>query len=102
MKRKTYRSVKELVTSEHVAFTSPQELRAHFSTIAADAEERFGPHVSLRRGRPPKGEKATGTVGKTVKHTAEFWKRMGMKAKARGLTLHEAMRQALGEWVEDR
>lgn len=102
MNRKTYRSVEELVTSEKAAYTSPQQLRANFRAIAADAAQRFGPHVSLRRGHPAKGTKATGTVGKTVKHTAEFWKRMAVKAKARGLTLHEAMRQALGEWVEHR
>ena len=101
-KKKTYRSLKVLVGNEPVEFTPAEELRGHFRKIAADAERRFGPHVSLRRGRPRNGERAIGTVAKTVKHTPGFWKAMASKAKAQGLTLHEAMRQALGEWVNTR
>ena len=99
MKKKTYRSLEELAASEPIQFTSVENLRKNFRKIAADADRRFGPHVSLRRGRPRKGERAAGTVAKTVKHTPGFWKTMAAKAKARGLTLHEAMRQALGEWL---
>ena len=102
MKKRTYRSLDELVENEPVEFTPVERLRKNFRKIAADAEHRFGPHVSLRRGRPRKGEKATGTVTKTVKHTPGFWNAMAAKAKAKGLTLHEAMRQALREWVNAR
>jgi hypothetical protein len=102
MKKRTYRSLDELVENEPVEFTPVERLRKNFRKIAADAEHRFGPQVSLRRGRPRKGEKATGTVGKTVKHTPGFWHAMAAKAKAKGLTLHEAMRQALHEWVNAR
>lgn len=102
MRKKTYRSLKDLVANEPVEFTPAEQLRGQFHKIAADADRRFGPHVSLRRGRPRKGEKATGTVAKTVKHTPGFWKTMASKARAQGLTLHEAMRQALGEWVNTR
>ena len=99
MRKRTYRSLRELVVNEPVELTPVEKLRRDFLKIAADADRRFGPHVSLRRGRPRKGTKATGTVAKTVKHTPGFWKTMATKAKARGLTLHEAMRQALGEWL---
>ncbi len=102
MNKRTYRSVGDLVTNEPVEFMPVDRLRKNFREIAADAEDRFGPHVSLRRGRPRKGEKATGTVTKTVKHTPGFWNAMAAKAKAKGLTLHEAMRQALREWVNAR
>jgi hypothetical protein len=98
--KKTYRSLKEMTDNERIELTSLATLRKDFPKIAADAERRFGPHVSLRRGRPRKGERATGTVAKTVKQTPGFWKTMAAKAKARGLTLHEAMRQALGEWLD--
>ena len=100
MKKSTYRSLAELVENEPVEFTPVDRLRKNFQKIAADADHRFGPQVSLRRGRPRKGEKATGTVAKTVKHTPGFWNAMAAKAKAKGLTLHEAMRQALREWVK--
>ena len=102
MKKGTYRSVAELVANEPVEFTPAERLRKNFRKIAADADHRLGPQVSLRRGRPRKGEKATGTVAKTVKHTPGFWDAMAAKAKAKGLTMHEAMRQALSEWVNTR
>jgi hypothetical protein len=102
MKKHTYRSLDNLVENEAVEFTPVERLRKNFRKIAADADQRFGPHVSLRRGRPRKGEKAIGTVAKTVKHTPGFWNAMTTKAKAKGLTLHEAMRQALREWVNAR
>jgi hypothetical protein len=100
MKKRTYRSAKELVAHEPVEFTPLEQLRKDFDEIAHEADRRFGPHVSLRRGRPRKGQRAVGTVAKTVKHRPRFWKIMATKAKARGLTLHEAMRQALGEWLD--
>jgi hypothetical protein len=100
MKKRTYRSLKELTDNEPIKLTPLTTLRSSFGKIAADADRRFGPQVSLRRGRPRKGERATGTVAKTVKQTPGFWKTMTAKAKARGLTLHEAMRQALGEWLD--
>ena len=99
MKKSTNRSLAELIANEAVEFTPVDGLRKNFQKIAADADQRFGPQVSLRRGRPRKGEKATGTVAKTVKHTPGFWNAMAAKAKVKGLTLHEAMRQALREWV---
>jgi hypothetical protein len=102
MKKGTYRSLNEIIQHEPVEFTPVEQLRKNFRKIAADADHRFGPHVSLRRGRPRKGETATGTVAKTVKHTAGFWNAMAAKAKAKGLTLHEAMRQALRDWVNAR
>jgi hypothetical protein len=101
-KKTTYRSLDELLARESVEFTPLEKMRKNFRKIAADSDRRFGPLVSLRRGRPRKGEKPTGTVPKTVKHTPGFWETMAAKAKARGLTLHEAMRQALGEWVNAR
>lgn len=102
MTKKAYRSLEELGAAERTELTPVETLRKDFRRIAADAERRFGPQVTLRRGRPRKGERPTGTVSKTIKHTPGFWKAMGAKARARGLTLHEAMRQALGEWVSSR
>jgi hypothetical protein len=98
--KKTYRSLKQMTDNERIELTSPATLRNNFPKIAADADRRFGPHGSLRRGRPRKGERAVGTVATTVKQTPGFWKMMAAKAKAHGLTLHEAMRQALGEWLD--
>ncbi len=102
MKKRTYRSVEQLLENEPVTFTPVERLRKNFRKIAADTDRRFGPQISLRRGRPRKGEKAIGTVAKTVKHTPGFWNAMAAKAKAKGLTLHEAMREALREWVSAR
>jgi hypothetical protein len=55
--------------------------------------------VSPKKGRPKKGEKRAAVVGKTVKQTPAFWRALEAKALARGMTLHEAMRDALMKWL---
>jgi hypothetical protein len=58
--------------------------------------------VRLTRGRPPKGQEAPVQL-KALKMPAAFWQQMEDAAKASGLNLHAAMREAVTKWtVEHR
>lgn len=82
-----------------IRITSKAELNAPYNGDPGGAADReFGVELP-KMGRPKAGTKRVVTVAKTVKHTDAFWKRMTKKAKSRGLTLHEAMRDALAKWV---
>ena len=65
-----------------------------------DIDDDIGPPpLKARLGRPRKGERRSPTVAKTVKQTDEFWRAVEEKAKQRGLTVHEAMREAIAQWL---
>ena len=50
------------------------------------------------RGRPKKGEEVGPTTLRSVRFPTQVWKRLESKAKAKGLTLHAALRTAIIEW----
>jgi hypothetical protein len=49
----------------------------------------------VRKGRPKKGEKAAGTVTKTVRLPEAAWKALEKVAKNEGTTVHALIRQAV-------
>jgi len=55
--------------------------------------------IPPKKGRPRKGEVRAPVVGKTVKQSPAFWRALEAKAQAQGMTLHEAMREALDKWL---
>jgi hypothetical protein len=52
-----------------------------------------------RRGRPKKGEGPGPTTPRSVRFPIAVWERVEKKAKAKGLSLHAAIRTAIIEWV---
>ena len=61
--------------------------------IAAEGGIHFG------RGRPRKGEETGPTIPRSIRFPAPVWKRLEKEAKAKGITLHAALRAAIMEWV---
>ncbi len=57
------------------------------------------PPLKAKVGRPKKDEARSPTVAKTVKQTDAFWRALEKKAKKRGMTVHEAMREAIAQWL---
>ena len=51
------------------------------------------------RGRPKKGEGPGPTTPRSVRFPVEVWERVEKRAKAKGLSLHAAIRTAIIEWV---
>ena len=54
--------------------------------------------VLLRRGHPGRG-RSRPTVARSVRLPAAVWKQVEMKARARHLNVHQAMRAALLHWL---
>ena len=57
--------------------------------------------VQVGRGRPKKLLEVGGTEPRSVRFPAAVWKRIEVRAKARGLTLHAALREAILVWLRD-
>jgi Ribbon-helix-helix protein, copG family len=57
-----------------------------------------GIHVS--RGRPTKGTETGPTVPRSVRFPPKLWKELEAKAKARGMSLHSALRAAILQWAK--
>ncbi len=55
--------------------------------------------VHVRPGRPRKGEETGPTIPRSIRFPAPVWKRLEKRAKAQGITLHAALREAIIEWV---
>ena len=55
--------------------------------------------IHLKRGRPRKGEETGPTTPRSIRFPGPVWKRLEKQAKAKGLTLHAALRAAVLEWV---
>jgi len=55
--------------------------------------------IRPKRGRPKADAPRSPAVNKTIKQTAEFWAALEAKAHANGMTVHEAMRDALDRWL---
>lgn len=55
-----------------------------------------------RPGRPKKGERASGSSGRSVRLPDAVWAELERLADARGVSAHALMRQAIVQWVLDR
>lgn len=68
--------------------------------MAHKDEPPEGETIRIRstRGRPPKGQEAPVQL-KALKMPPAFWIQMEAAAKASGLNLHSAMREAVTQWT---
>jgi hypothetical protein len=55
--------------------------------------------VQVGRGRPKRLLESGGTTPRSVRFSDEIWKLLARRAKAKGLTLHAALREAILEWA---
>lgn len=82
-------------------------LEANYEPLATEADELVtsgGAEAALERarggrGRPPRGQESGPTMPRSVRFSAEVWKRLEEKAAAEGLSLHAALRVAVLEWA---
>jgi len=57
--------------------------------------------VRVGRGRPKRLLESGGTTPRSVRFPDEIWALLERRARAKGLTLHAALRQAILEWARD-
>ena len=95
-KPKTYRSLAE-AAADKPNFATREQLDAAFGGDVGDYTDRE--YGVAPRGRPRAGEVREGTVTKSIRHTQAFWDQLEVAAKANGMSGHQAMRQALAEWL---
>ncbi len=55
--------------------------------------------VQVGRGRPRRLLESGGTTPRSVRFPDEIWALLEQRARAKGLTLHAALRQAILEWA---
>jgi len=55
--------------------------------------------VQVGRGRPKQVLESGGTTPRSVRFPDEIWALLEQQARAKGLTLHAALRQAILEWA---
>ena len=55
--------------------------------------------VQVGRGRPQKLLEAGGTVPRSVRFSPAVWALLERRAKAKGLSLHAALREAIVAWA---
>lgn len=55
--------------------------------------------VQVGRGRPKKVREAGGTTPRSVRFPDRIWALLERRAKAKGITLHAALREAILEWA---
>jgi len=55
--------------------------------------------VKVGRGRPRKMEEVGGTRPRSVRFPDAIWQRLERRARAKGLTLHAALRTAIVAWL---
>ena len=55
--------------------------------------------VQVGRGRPKPLLEAGGTTPRSVRFPAHIWALLERRAKAKGITLHAALREAILEWA---
>ena len=56
--------------------------------------------VQVGRGRPRKILEVGGTRPRSVRFPDVVWKQIAARAKAKGLTVHAALREAILAWLE--
>lgn len=90
----------QFITEHDIKPLSPEELAEVRSNPDIDDDVEIDYEIIWpKRGRPKKGVPRSPTVTKSIKQTDAFWHALEAKAKARGMTLHEAMREALDKWL---
>lgn len=57
--------------------------------------------VQVGRGRPRRLLESGGTTPRSVRFSDEIWTLLERRAKAKGITLHAALRAAILEWARD-
>lgn len=57
--------------------------------------------VQVGRGRPKRLLESGGTTPRSVRFPDEIWALLGRRARAKGLTLHAALRQAILDWARN-
>jgi hypothetical protein len=55
--------------------------------------------VQVGRGRPKRLLESGGTTPRSVRFPDEVWELLERRARARGLTLHAALREAILQWA---
>jgi hypothetical protein len=55
--------------------------------------------VQVGRGRPRRLLESGGTMPRSVRFPGRVWALLERRAKAKGLTLHAALREAILEWA---
>ena len=55
--------------------------------------------VQVGRGRPKRILEAGGTTPRSVRFPERIWRLLERRAKANGITLHAALREAILEWA---
>ena len=55
--------------------------------------------VQVGRGRPKQLVEAGGTTPRSVRFPERIWALLERRAKAKGITLHAALREAILEWA---
>ena len=57
--------------------------------------------IQVGRGRPTKLLEVGGTRPRSVRFPEEVWKQIAARAKAKGMTVHAALREAILAWLRD-
>ena len=60
---------------------------------------REGIVVQVGRGRPKRVLEVGGTQPRSVRFPAIVWKRIEVRARSRGITVHAALREAILAWL---
>ena len=58
-----------------------------------------GLQIKIGRGRPKKSDLSVATVPRSVRFTPSVWAQLEKRAKAKGITLHAALREAILTWA---
>jgi hypothetical protein len=86
------RSLREI---PEVAFRKVSVKRNRYARRIAEE----GLVVQVGRGRPKRLLESGGTTPRSVRFSDEIWRLLERRAKAKGLTLHAALREAILEWA---
>ena len=57
--------------------------------------------IQVGRGRPRKVEEVGGTRPRSVRFPDAIWQQLERRARAKGLTLHAALRSAIVAWLNN-
>jgi hypothetical protein len=62
--------------------------------------KREGIVIQVGRGRPKKILEVGGTRPRSVRFPDAIWRQIAVRAKAKGLTVHAALREAILAWLK--
>ena len=89
-------SAKSLRELSEIDFSKVKARRNRYAAQIA----KEGIVVQVGRGRPTKTFEVGGTQPRSVRFPDVVWKRIEKVAKAKGLTLHAALREAVLAWLK--